>query len=128
MACVNSKVTPVVRNHFDSAMRSALTLPELQRGNELASAEVFPKVTRYIVDHREQLAAEKGGAAGNLSHYFLVTAASRTNQPVEQQNQIREFITWHSGVHPRISEAVGKQTPQFIRDVAAIFASCRNVP
>jgi hypothetical protein len=128
MACINSRVTPLVRNHFDSAMKSALTLQELQLGNELASASVFPKVRRYIFDHREQLTAEAKSAKANLAYYFLITAATRTNRPVQQQNQIREFIAWDLQAHPKISEVVGNQTPKLVQDVAAVFIRCRKAP
>lgn len=128
MACLDSKLTPLVRDHFDSAKKSALTLEELQQGNELASVSVFPKITGYIVYHREQLNAQIESTKVNLSHYFLITAAIRTNQPPDEYRQVEDFIAWHSRVHPRISEAVVNQTPQFVQDVAIVFVSCRNAP
>lgn len=128
MACLNSRITPLVRDHFDSAKKSALSLQEIQQGNELASASVFPKINRYIVDHREQLTAQIEGAKVNLSYYFLITAATRTNQSAHERNQVEEFIAWHSGVRPRISEAVGNQTPKLVQDVAIVFVSCRDAP
>lgn len=128
MACLNSRITPLVRDHFDSAKKSALTPEEVQRGNQLASASVFAVIRRYIIDHREQLTAEIESTGVNFSHYFLTTAAARTNQPAQERNQVEEFIAWHSGVHPRISAAVGTQTPKLVQDVAIAFVSCRDAP
>lgn len=122
--CLDAELAPLARRHYRDSMRAALSPAQIEQGARLASAPVFADVNRYILAHQQSLREEGKNVEGDFAHYLLATAAVRTAQPPQAQEQIRAFVAWHEQAHRQISPRVAQRTPGFIRSVAEILVRC----
>jgi hypothetical protein len=124
LACIHSGVTPIVREHFSTAMKTALTPSELDVGSKLALPVVSLDLAPYILANREVLIAEAERDHAYVSHYLITTAATRLNHSESELEDVTRFVSWDATISRKVDTIVKQNSPALMAKIREVTDSC----
>jgi ATP-dependent Lon protease len=128
MACAHPNVITLVRQHYSSQLKNALSKDELKSGAKLASSKAFIKANSYIKLNFQSLAKQAAASKSDsdFSKFLLLTAADRLKLSNKERQEIIDFLEWHTRVSPELNRESAAMQDKFILSIAKIISSCKR--